>query len=417
MPSRRDILTASCGVALALGNSARAAPPSADIPTPLRSLTGSAQPISATERQARIAQVQELLRQKKIGALLVESGSTLEYFTGIRWWRSERTTAVIIPATGSVLVVTPAFEEPSVRETLQVSGEVRVWNEADNPFETIAQGLRDRGLATGVIAVEPTVRFFIVDGVRRVSKRFDVISGDDLVRACRLLKSPAELALMQTASDVTIEALRRVHAQVQKGMKAADIASLMDGITTTLGGTPEFSLVLLNEASAYPHGSGTPQEIREGSVILMDCGCTVYGYQSDISRSWVFGEPNAKQRKVWNTVKRGQEIALQAARLGVEVGRIDDAVRGYYESQGWGPGYKLPGLPHRTGHGIGLDGHESPYLVHSDATPLQAGMCFSDEPGIYIPGEFGIRLEDCWHMTADGPRTFTTLARSLEDPI
>ena len=333
MPSRRDILKGSCVVALAFGDTARAAGPAADSAQAPHSLTGSAEPISAPERQARIGQVQELLRQKKIGALLVESGSTLEYFTGIRWWRSERTTAAIIPANGRVLVVTPAFEEPSVRETLQVGGEVRVWNEADNPFETIAQGLRDRGLASGVIAVEPTVRFFIVDGIRRVSKGFEVVSGDDLVRACRLLKSPAELALMQTASDVTIEALRRVHAQVQQGMKATDVASLMDSITTALGGTPEFSLVLLNEASAYPHGSDKPQEIREGSVILMDCGCTVYGYQSDISRSWVFGEPSAKQRKVWNTVKRGQEIALQTAKLGVAVGRIDDAVRGYYETQ------------------------------------------------------------------------------------
>jgi Xaa-Pro dipeptidase len=417
MASRRDILKGSCIVALGIADTVRAAAPATDSAQALRSLTGSAQPISASERQARLAQVQELLRQKKIGALLVESGSTLDYFTGIRWWRSERTTAAIIPANGGVLVVTPAFEEPSVRETLQVGGEVRVWNEADNPFETIAQGLRDRGLAAGVIAVDPTVRFFIVDGLRRVSKEFEVVSGDELVRACRLYKSPAELALMQTASDVTIEALRRVHTQVQKGMKAADIASLMDGITTALGGTPEFSLVLLNEASAYPHGSDKPQEVREGSVILMDCGCTVHGYQSDISRSWVFGEPTAKQRKVWNTVKHGQEIALQTAKLGVPVGTIDDAVRRYYETQGWGPAYKLPGLPHRTGHGIGLDGHEAPYLVHSDKTPLEAGMCFSDEPGIYIPGEFGIRLEDCWHMTPDGPKTFTTLARSLEDPI
>jgi Xaa-Pro dipeptidase len=149
----------------------------------------------------------------------------------------------------------------------------------------------------------------------------------------------------------------------------------------------------------------------------MDCGCTVYGYQSDISRTWVYGEPSAKQRKVWETVKQGQELALQTAKLGVPVGAIDDAVRAYYQAQGWGPGYRLPGLPHRTGHGIGLDGHEPPYLVHGDSTPLAAGMCFSDEPGIYIPGEFGVRLEDCWYMTADGPKTFTPLARSIDDPV
>jgi Xaa-Pro dipeptidase len=176
-------------------------------------------------------------------------------------------------------------------------------------------------------------------------------------------------------------------------------------------------LVLLNEASAYPHGSLTPQTIHPGSTVLMDCGCAVFGYQSDISRTWVFGEPSPRQRKVWNTVKRGQEIALETAKIGVPVGRIDDAVRSYYQSEGWGPGYRLPGLSHRTGHGIGLDGHESPYLVHGDATPLQPGMCFSDEPGIYIPGEFGIRLEDCWHMTDAGPATFTPLAKSLDQPI
>jgi Xaa-Pro dipeptidase len=191
----------------------------------------------------------------------------------------------------------------------------------------------------------------------------------------------------------------------------------MNGATVALGGSPEFALILLNEASAFPHGSSKPQTVREGSIILMDCGCTVHGYQSDISRTWVYGEPTARQRQIWNTVKRGQEITLATAKLGLPAGQIDDAVRSYYESEGWGPGYKLPGLSHRTGHGIGLDGHEAPYLVHGDATPLEAGMCFSDEPGIYIPGEFGVRLEDCWYMTATGPALFTPLAKSLEDPV
>jgi Xaa-Pro dipeptidase len=191
----------------------------------------------------------------------------------------------------------------------------------------------------------------------------------------------------------------------------------MDRTTAALGGSPEFSLVLLNEASAYPHGSLQPQSVREGSVILMDCGCSVHGYQSDISRTWVFGRATERQRKVWSTVKRGQELALETAKIGVPTGKIDDVVRSYYEKEGWGPGYKLPGLSHRTGHGIGMDGHEPAYLVHGDATPLQAGMCFSDEPGIYIPGEFGIRLEDCWAMTAAGPKLFTPLAKSMDEPI
>jgi Xaa-Pro dipeptidase len=383
----------------------------------LKSLTVDAKPISAEERHARIAKAQSLMAQRKVAALLVESGSSLEYFTGIRWRRSERTTLCIIPVSGEMLVVTPAFEEPSVRETLQVGGDVRPWDEHENPFEKIVQGLKERGINSGVLAGESTIRFFIIAGIRQASSAYEIIPADPIVRACRLIKSPAELALLQLANDVTIEALRQVHAQIALGMAGPDIAALMDNATISLGGSPEFSLVLLNEASAYPHGSVKPQKIREGSVILMDCGCAVHGYQSDISRSWVFGQANARQRTVWDTVKRGQEIALQTAKINVPVGTIDDAVRKYYESEGWGPGYRLPGLSHRTGHGIGLDGHEPPYLVHGDATPLEAGMCFSDEPGIYIPGEFGIRMEDCWHMTASGPKLFTPLAKSLEQPI
>jgi Xaa-Pro dipeptidase len=383
----------------------------------LKSLTGDAKPISAEERHMRIGKAQSLMAQRKVAALLVESGSSLEYFTGIRWRRSERTTLAIIPASGEVLVVTPAFEEPSVRETLQVGGDVRPWDEHENPFEKIVQGLKERGINSGVLAAESTIRFFIVAGIRQASTAYEIIPADPIVRACRLIKSPAELALLQLANDVTIEALRQVHAQVALGMSGPDIGALMDHATISLGGAPEFSLVLLNEASAYPHGSVKPQKVREGSVILMDCGCALHGYQSDISRSWVFGEPNARQRKVWDTVKRGQEIALETAKINAPVGAIDDAVRKYYESEGWGPGYRLPGLSHRTGHGIGLDGHEPPYLVHGDATPLQAGMCFSDEPGIYIPGEFGIRMEDCWHMTAAGPKLFTSLAKSPKQPI
>jgi Xaa-Pro dipeptidase len=418
---RRSFLKSACAWSLLTATATRraaAAGPSAPAAAPeLKSITGNAHPISAAERRARIAKVQALMEQRRVGALLIESGASLEYFTGIRWHRSERTTAAIIPARGDVLIVTPAFEEPSVRETLLVGGDVRPWDEPDNPFTAIVQGLRDRGVRAGHIAVEPTMRFFIVDGVRKASNNYDIVSGDPLIRACRMVKSPAELALMQTANDVTITALRYVHAHVERGMSGPDIGALMNSATVALGGSPEFALVLLNEASAYPHGSLQLQSVRDGSIILMDCGCTVEGYQSDISRTWVYGPPTPRQRTVWNTVRRGQEIALEEAKIGVAAGRLDDAVRAYYESEGWGPGYKLPGLSHRTGHGIGLDGHEPAYLVHGDTTPLEFGMCFSDEPGIYIPGEFGVRLEDCWYMTADGSKLFTPLAKSIEDPV
>jgi Xaa-Pro dipeptidase len=415
MLSRRVLLRAAAGAPLiAAGARNGLTMPSA---ARLKSLTADAKPISADERRARIAKVQTLMNERKVAALLIEPGSTLDYFTGIRWRRSERITLAVIPARGEILVVTPAFEEPSVRETLQVGGDVRIWNEHESPVELIVDGLRLRGAVSGALAVESTTRFFIVDGLRQASNAYDIISGDPLVRACRLVKSPAELTLMQSANNVTLEALHFVHAHVKLGMSSADISALMDRTTVALGGTPEFALVLLNEASAYPHGSLQVQTVREGSTILMDCGCSVHGYQSDISRTWVFGPASARQRKVWNTVKRGQEIALETAKIGLPAGTIDDAVRRYYESEGWGPGYRLPGLSHRTGHGIGLDGHEPAYLVHGDASPLQAGMCFSDEPGIYIPGEFGVRLEDCWVMTAAGPQLFTPFAKSVDEPV
>jgi Xaa-Pro dipeptidase len=419
MLSRR-IFLGGASASLLAGGLGFARPPGVSTPgvsTSLQSIAGDAQPISSDERNARLLKVQGLMQREKIAALLIEPGASLEYFTGIRWHRSERITLAAIPAAGNVLVITPAFEEPSVRESLCVAGDVRPWEEHESPYQRIVQGLRDRGVNSGVIAVESTTRFFIIEGIRQIAPGYEITSGDSLVRACRMIKSPAELRLMQLANTITIEALRYVHGQLTTGMTSADIAALMDRATIILGGAPEFALVLLNEASAYPHGSQTPQSLREGSTVLMDCGCAVHGYQSDITRTWVFGQPSTRQRKVWNTVKRGQEIALESAQVGSAVGRIDDVVRAFYTKEGWGPGYHLPGLSHRTGHGIGLDGHEPPYLVHGDATPLQPDMCFSDEPGIYIPGEFGIRLEDCWHMADSGPVLFTPLAKSLDQPV
>ena len=379
-------------------------------------MTASAQPISAQERQTRLAKVQGLMQEKKIAALLVESGSTLEYFTGIHWWTSERVTAAIIPASGQVIIVTPFFESPSIHEMLQVPGEIRPWQEDESPFELIAKSVN--GMGDGPLAVDPNVRFFVTDAVTKASggQRMTV-PGGELVRACRMVKTPAELALMQLANDLTMTAIRYVHANVQLGMQTADVIKLTGDATAALGGGYDFSLALLNEASAFPHGSKVVQTVRAGSVILIDCGCTVHGYQSDISRTWIFGEPTARQREVWNMVKRGQEIALETARIGTPVGNIDKAVRAFYENKGWSKNYALPGLSHRTGHGIGMDGHENPYLVRSDTTPLAAGMCFSDEPGLYIPGQFGIRLEDCWHMTEQGPKLFTQLAKSIDQPV
>ena len=413
--SRRGFfgLTAA-GAALAASEQVRAAPTATA--SELSSLTRDAQPISSDEHGARLAKVQGLMQQQKTAAFLVEAGPSLEYFTGIRWHRSERTTAALIPADGRVVVVTPYFEEPSVRETLSVPADVRPWKEDESPFALLAGALHEH--AAGPLAVEPTTRLFIVERTSKAAATApSVIPGDDLIRACRMHKSAAELALMQAANNVTIAALRHTHRRVEAGMSGADILALMVSATQALGGSHEFTLVLLNEASAFPHGSIKPQQVHAGSVVLIDTGCSVHGYQSDISRSWMFGSASPRQRELWDTVKRGQELAQETARPGVAVGAIDRAVRDFYEQKGWSRDYGLPGLSHRTGHGIGMEVHEAPYLVRNDTTPLEAGMCFSDEPGLYIPGEFGIRLEDCWYMTEKGPRLFTPLAKSLDEPI
>ena len=411
---RRDLLAAGAAWPLAGAAIARAAAPDLSA---LRDLTGGVAPIGPAERAARLARAQALMRANGIGAVLVESGSSLQYFTGVRWGRSERLTAAVLPVEGRICLVTPFFEEPSIRETLRVPAEVRVWQEDQDPLAVVAGFLRDHKLATRPIGVEETVRFFASDGLARALPGVRLVTANPVVRGCRMIKTAAELALMQAATDVTIAAYRWVHPRVETGMRAHDIAALMDGATRALGGDPEFSLVLIGEAAAYPHGSHAPQVVADGQVVLMDCGCTVQGYQSDVSRTFVHGAASRQQRTVWEQVARGQQVAFAAARIGVPAGTVDDAVRGYYASLGYGPGYRLPGLSHRTGHGIGLDGHEPVNLVHGETTRLAAGMCFSDEPGLYLPGSFGVRIEDCFHMTAAGPRWFSTPPVSLDHPV
>ena len=390
----------------------------ADEATELSSITSKAKPIDEAERKARIARAQTLMAGHGIGAVLIEPGSSLLYFTAVNWWRSERLTCAVLPVEGEPCLVTPFFEEPSVRESLGVPAEVRVWQEHEDPVDVVAGFLREKKLLERPIGIEETVRYFVIDGLRKVLPHARLVSANPVVRGCRMRKSAAEIALMQCASDVTVAAYRWVYPRIEAGMGPQDIGALMSNATQKLGGGEGFNLILLGEASAYPHGSGKPQKVVPGEVVLMDCGCNVHGYQSDISRSFVFGgKPNDEQRKVWNEVHKGQQIAFAAAKPGVPAGEVDDAVRRYYQSLGYGPDYKLPGLSHRTGHGIGMDGHEPVNLVRGEKTPLAAGMCFSDEPGIYIPGKFGIRLEDCFHMTAEGPRWFSTPPPSIDQPF
>jgi Xaa-Pro aminopeptidase len=413
--SKRTFLkTAGVGGAALAGASAFAGSAAAK---KLPNIADDAQPISVDERKRRIAKAQRLMREAGIGALLLEAGSSLVYFTGVRWRRSERFTGAIIPATGEIAVVTPYFEEPSIRETMAVGDDIRTWHENENPFALVAGILKDRGAANGKLAIEDTVRHFIVDGVQNAARGVDIVSGRNITRGCRMYKSAAEIALMQTASDITMAAYKHIHPKIEAGMSAAELSEMMSATTRELGGEVRFSMTLLGEASAYPHGTRQPQEVVEGSVILMDCGCGVYDYKSDISRSWVFGEPNQKQRAVWNTVKRGQEMAMETAQIGVAAGKVDDVVRRFYESKGYGPRYKTPGLSHRLGHGIGMDGHEPVNFVEGEKTKIAPGMCFSNEPGIYIFGEFGIRLEDCLYMTQEGPQLFSALSPSIDKPF
>ena len=374
-------------------------------------------PIGRPERVQRIARAQALMRANDIAAVLIESGPSLDYFTGIQWWRSERLTAALIPATGDPIIVTPFFERPSIAEQLGIAAEIRTWNEDQEPLKLVADYLAERR-ATGRVGMEETNRFFILDRLQRQLPRSTIVSANPVVRAARMRKTAAELALMQAASDITIAAFRHVWPQVKAGMTRDDMDAMIGAATRALGGGYDGGLVLVGEATAYPHGSHQIQRVERGSNVLFDCGCDVHGYQSDISRSFVWGaDPTAEQRKLWDQVARGQQIAIRAAQIGATAGSVDDAVRAAYTSWGYGPGYKLPGLSHRTGHGIGMEGHEPVNLVHGEMTKLDVGMCFSDEPGIYIPGKFGIRLEDCFHMTPTGPRFFSEPPRSIDQPV
>jgi Xaa-Pro dipeptidase len=414
MLNKRDFLkSAALGLAAGAAGSlpARAATQAADASTV--DLPG---PITVEERAARIAKAQRLMQAAGMGALLLEPGPSMVYFSGLDWWRSERLTAVVIPAEGEIAVVTPYFEEASILERLGADTDVRLWHEDEDPFLRVRQLLDDRG-TRGPLGLERSVRFFVADGLRAAMPDRGIVSGAPVVDGCRTIKSEHEIRLMQAANDITMAAYRETYAAIETGMTPAEIRALMNAATERRGGRPTFAIALIGEASAYPHGSDQPQEVTPGEVILMDCGCSVHGYQSDISRTWVHGEASPKQRAVWNTARAGQVLALETAQVGTPAGAIDRAVRAFYEREGYGPDYQLPGLSHRLGHGIGMEGHEPINFVRSEETPLAPGMCLSNEPGIYLPGAFGVRLEDCLYMTEAGPKLFSGLSPSIEEPM
>lgn len=371
--------------------------------------------ITDQERLARIEKARKLMTENGIAAMFLEGGSSLFYYTGVKWGNSERPFGAVIPARGELAWVAPAFEEMRARELIKFSNDVRVWQEDESPYALIAQIVRDRGGATGKIGFEERVRFFIFDGVRQELPQASFVSATPVTAGCRVYKSPAEIALMQHANDITIQAIAQSLKTLREGMTQHELSANVSAATRKLGADEvDDALVIFGKYTAFPHGSIQPQKLREGDVVLIDAGSKVDGYTSDITRTTVFGKPTQRQRDVWDLEKRAQAAAFKAAQIGAACESVDAAARKVITDAGFGPGYKVPGLPHRTGHGIGLDGHEWTNFVRGNKTPIAPGMCFSDEPTIAIYGEFGIRLEDCLHITENGPKFFTGQAESIE---
>ena len=384
----------------------------------LRPMTGGIMPISTSDRRARIEKARHLMAEQHIDAILLEGGSSLFYFTGVRWGLSERPFVAVIPAKGELAWVTPGFEEARARELVEIGGrDLRTWQEDESPYRLVAQILRDRGVTTGRVGVEERLRFFVFNGVKKEAPAIDYVSADPVTAGCRMIKSPAEIALMQRANDMTIAAYKAGLATLREGMTQSDLRNNILAAYRAIGALGGVVAVSFGEYTAFPHGSITPQKLKKGDVVQIDDGCNVDGYQSDITRTVVFGTPTKRQSDVWNLEHRAQAAAFHAAKPGVPCEAVDAAARRVITDAGFGPDYKVPGLPHRTGHGIGLDGHEWTNFVRGNKTPLEPGMCFSDEPMIAIYGEFGIRLEDCLYITESGAKFFTEPSPAIDQPF
>ncbi len=379
----------------------------------LQPLTPPPVPIAKDEREARIEQARQLMAANHLDAIFMEGGTSLFYYTGVRWGLSERTFGIVIPRKGEIAWVTPGFEEARARELIQFGTDIRTWQEDESPFKLVADILRDRGVATGRVGMEERVRFFIADGIHLEAPHIDVVSATPVTAGCRMIKSPAEIALMQRANDITIAAYKAAWQTLREGMSQDELARNITTAFNKLGADGDVS-VQFGKYTAFPHGSATPQHLKEGDVVMIDDGVKVEGYTADITRTGVFGKPTQRQRDIWDLERKAQDAGFKAAQIGVPCEDVDAAARKVITDAGFGPGYKVPGLPHRTGHGIGLDGHEWTYFVKGNKTPIAPGMCFSDEPTIAIYGEFGIRLEDCLHITDSGPKFFTAQAPSID---
>ena len=398
------------------GQPAGAMPPSIQALTSMRS---QARPITADERRARIERARRLMADQKMDALVLCSGTSLVYFTNIRWSGGERLFACVVPVKGEPFFVCPAFEEERAREQIALgpfsgAADVRTWHEHESPYDRVAQGLKDRGISTGRIGIEETVRFVFSDGIAQAAPGVATVSGTPVTAGCRGVKDAHELELMQLASTVTLKAYEAAWKALADNMTQTDFAQLVSAAHARLGFNGGAG-VQVGEYSALPHGSIQPQIIREGTILLIDGGCSVEGYASDLSRTFVLGKPTDKMKRVFDIERRAQDAALAAAKPGVPCEAVDTAARKVIVDAGFGPDYKY--FTHRVGHGMGMDGHEWPYLVRGNTLPLRPGMTFSNEPGIYIPGEFGVRIEDDMVITEDGAELFTPQSASLEKPF
>jgi Xaa-Pro dipeptidase len=422
-PSRRDFLSTTTASALWLAQTAATAAPGDREPLPapfanLKPLGGRVHPIQPEEFRARIAMAQKHMAESQppFDVIFIAPGTSLYYFTGIRWGLSERLVALLLPKTGDPFLVVPAFEEGRLREKLKFPMEIRVWQEDQSPTRVAASGLADRGLRTGLAGVEETAAFTFFDHFRAAAPGFTCASADPITIACRAHKSVHELELMRLACDATFDVFTAVFASLKEGLSQDDLGNLVEAGFAKMG-LRGGALTLIGASAALPHGTLQPRNLKSGDVVLIDGGCNVEGYDSDVTRTGVFGKPSQKVRNVFEIVRHAQDAALDAARAGKLSGTVDDAARAVVTSGGYGPDYKF--FTHRLGHGIGLDGHEHPYLVRGSVTILEPGMTFSNEPGIYIPGEFGLRCEDDMVITPDGPAALLTkgFQASLETPL
>lgn len=391
----------------------------ADALARLSDMTAGVTAIAPAEYEERIARAQAMMREQDLAALYLHAGTNLYYFTGTRWYASERMVAAILPAEGALEYIAPAFERDTLRSFALIEGELSCWEEHESPYALLARVLASMGGRGGRLGIDEATPFFAFDGIRRANPKLELVDATRVTRACRSRKSDAELALMQRAKHMTLEVHKCVASILCEGITTAEVTEIIDRAHRAVGAPAgsSFCIVLFGPDSAFPHGVRDPKPLRANDIVLIDTGCLLEGYNSDITRTYVFGEPNERQREVWEVEQAAQAAAFDAASIGVGCGEVDRAARRVIEAAGFGPGYALPGLPHRTGHGIGLDIHEGPYLVSSDETPLAPGMCFSNEPMICVPGEFGVRLEDHFYMTASGPRWFTRPSPSIDDPF